>query len=272
MRTVHPATTGVDRRHAVAARDDRVPARQRAAGRRRSHRSSARSHRRRRSTRSTRASAPTSRCSSSTSSRSSGSSRSTSATRTRRGSGVIDMHPPGARPLGQAGAAGVHHHDPDLDRRRHVRRSPAGQVRRPGDRQRRPRLVVDPRVRHRSAAAVGVRRALEARQGVRQPARGHEPDRPARVPAAAGARDGDRLLRVHRPHDPSRRHLRPPGRLHPNSHHEGPVEQAGDAPSRAAQRARPDDHGHLRPDRLPVRRHHRRREGLQLPRPRLARC
>ena len=39
------------------------------------------------------------------------------------------------------------------------------------DRQRRPGLVVDPRVRHGRGAAVGVRRALEARQGLRQPAR-----------------------------------------------------------------------------------------------------
>jgi peptide/nickel transport system permease protein len=79
--------------------------------------------------------------------------------------------------------------------------------------------------------------------------------------------DGARgvVLRLHRPHDESRRDHRAPRRLHAHRHAQGPEFGRGDASPRAAQRDGADDHGDQRADRLPVRRHRRRREDLQLP-------
>ena len=86
------------------------------------------------------------------------------------------------------------------------------------------------------------------------------------LPADAGHRDGDRLLRLHRADDPRRHDRGPPVRLHPDGHDEGAHDGPDDAPARPAQRAGPDRGGHRGPDRLPVRRDHRGREDLQLQR------
>ena len=91
---------------------------------------------------------------------------------------------------------------------------------------------------------VVVGRPAEAVTGPRDAATqcGHPDDDP--LPADAGDGDGDRLLRLHRPHDQGGRDRRPAIRLHPHGDDEGPVEGPGDAQARPAQRAHPDDHGH----------------------------
>ncbi len=120
---------------------------------------------------------------------------------------VIDLLLPGARPLGEARAPGVRDHDPDLDRRRHLRRPSSGQAGRPGGRQRRPRhrrrfpSSSPPRCCSR-VFAVQLRGA--ARCTPTSPA-GHGLLRPARVPAATRHGHGDLVLRLHRPNDACRR-------------------------------------------------------------------
>ena len=87
------------------------------------------------------------------------------------------------------------------------------------------------------------------------------------ISAHAGDGDGDRVLRVHRPDDPRRARSTSSSRTTlRTADNEGPDDDPGHAPPRPPERPDPDGRRHRGPDRLPVRRHHRRREDLQLQR------